>query len=97
MASDDDFFVARKFGNLSVPVALYLQGQIVQDESRLKAEDDMCRRAADEDADSGTFRHDRRAERRKILKTLALKLGEYRRINDPLLPKKRALVLLILK
>lgn len=81
MASDDDFFVVRKFGILSVRVALYLQDQIVQDESRLKAEDDLCRWAGDEDADSGTFRHDRRAERRKVLETLASRLERYRMVE----------------
>ena len=79
MVSDDDFFVLRKFGSTSARVALYLQDQITQQEAALHHEDQICREAPFEEADSGTFRHDPSKQRRQILADLASSLAEYRK------------------
>lgn len=79
MASDDDFFVLRRFGDLSARVALHLQDQIVRLEEDLQHEDQVCRLAPDAEADSGTFRLDPRPKRGRILTDLASHLGYYRK------------------
>ncbi len=74
MSSDDDFFVLRRFGELSTRVALYLQDEIVEVGKQLDVEDAA---AVAESADSGTFRRDSRP-RRKILEHLATLIERYR-------------------
>ncbi len=81
MASDDDFFVIRKFGCASARATLFLQDQITQLEEELQYQDDLCRQAPKEDADCGTFRHDHWPRRNQILADLASKLERYR--TDP--------------
>ena len=81
-ASDADFFVLRKFGEAGARVALYLQDQVAQLEEKLEVEDECCKQDPNEAfADSGTFRHDRRPERQRILGELAQALERYRKIQ----------------
>ena len=79
MASDDDFFVLRRFGKLGARVVLHMQYQISKLEEDLEREDDLCRHAPnDEDADNGSFRGDPRPQRHELLVSLASILGQYR-------------------
>lgn len=78
MASDDDFFVLRRFGKLGARVALYMQDQISALEEDLQIEDDLCRKAVKEESDSGTFRKDPRQLRQQIMIQLCIKLEQYR-------------------
>lgn len=82
MASDDDFFVVRRFGGASARATLFLQDQIAQLEEQLQYEDHLCRQAPKEDADCGTFRSDHWPRRRQILADLASSLGRYRADPD---------------
>lgn len=75
MASDDDFFVLRRFGTLNARVALMLQDQLAYLEEELKNEDDACKRMPK--GDSGSFRHDSRTRRRKILGATFWTLEKY--------------------
>ena len=59
-ASDDDFFVLRRFGEVSAPVLLRLQDQIVDLEKQLQDTDKMC---VENEKDNGTFRYDQCEER----------------------------------
>ena len=77
LASDNDFFVLRRFGTSSARVALYLQDQIVQGEDWLKAEDQQ---AMEEGQNSGTFRRDRRRRNDHIVQTLLPLIERYRMI-----------------
>lgn len=76
IASDDDFFVLRRFDALNARVALMLQDEI----SELEEELDMIdRRHSDrnaEDLHNGTFRRDQE-DRSLIVKTIAKKLRRY--------------------
>ncbi len=81
MASDDDFFVIRKFGRASARATLFMQDQITQLEEELEYEDHLCRQAPKEDADCGTFRLDHWPRRKQILADLASSLERYR--TDP--------------
>ena len=78
MASDDDFFVLRKFGIVGARVALHLQDQVAWLEEQLEHEDKLCRQGPVHLADSGTFRLDQRPNRRQLLADLASSLERYR-------------------
>ena len=75
-ASDDDFFVLRRFGEVSARVLLRLQDQIVELEERLRSTDQMC---VESGKDNGTFRYDRCEERTWLLDQLAARLAHYRK------------------
>lgn len=77
-ASDDDFFVLRRFGSTSARVALYLQDQIAQLEEELQYQDRLCKQAPEDHADSGTFRFDHWPRRGQILTELSSRLEHYR-------------------
>lgn len=77
MASDDDFFVLRRFGKLGARVALYMQDQVVELEERLDKEEKNCM-AEDVYLNNGTFRDDKSLERKDIMKDLSNKLERYR-------------------
>ena len=74
MASDDDFFVLRKFGTLSARVALMMQDRIVHLAEELDKEDRECRQIG---ANNGTLRYDPRPRRQEILEELAWRLERY--------------------
>ena len=80
-ASDDDFFVLRRFGKSSARVALYLQDQVAHLEEELEKVDLLCSQAPKEFADGGTFRHDRWPRRRAILDELTVSLERYRKYS----------------
>lgn len=75
MASDDDFFVLRRFGKLGARIALLMQNRIAQLEEELLNEDIASRDARQH---SGSFRNDPREQRNKILEELVEKLAKYR-------------------
>lgn len=75
-ASDDDFFVLRRFGELSARILLRLQDRIVILEEDLQRMDSECIK---NDLDNGTFRYDRNWERQRLLDLLTSRLEQYRR------------------
>ena len=75
MASDDDFFVLRRFGALSARVALMLQDQLTRLEEELGKEDIVCRQMPK--GDSGTLRYDVRSRRQEILGLALWTLEKY--------------------
>lgn len=76
MASDDDFFVVRRFGELSARVLLRLQDRIVKLEEDIKHMDQMC---MENGSNNGTFRYDPIAERQLLLDELTGRLEQYRK------------------
>lgn len=82
MASDDDFFVLRRFDSLSTRVALYQQDQVALLEQELGIQDRRCREALGDARnrvdDGGTFRSDLWKRRGQILEDLAGVLSRYR-------------------
>lgn len=78
MSSDNDFFVLRRFGKVGARVLLYMQDQIVELEEELRKQDDFCKSAPKELADSGTFRGDQNSKRRDIMRDLSVMLDRYR-------------------
>lgn len=77
MASGNEFFVLRRFGDLNARVLLLLQDRIVRLEEQLEYEDRMALLAPNEHADSGTFRDEPRLERERILDELSRELDRY--------------------
>ena len=75
-ASDDDFFVLRRFGGLGARILLRLQDQIVKLEEDLEGWDHKCRKDA---LDNGTFRDDPIGQRQKLLDELTSRLEQYRK------------------
>lgn len=75
MASDDDFFVLRRFGKLGARVALMMQNRIAQLEEELLNED---RASRDLGQHSGSFRNDPREQRTKLLEELVGRMEKYR-------------------
>ncbi|KAL8696381.1 MAG: hypothetical protein Q9201_007686 [Fulgogasparrea decipioides] len=76
MASDDDFFVIRRFGKVSARVVLLMQNKIAQLEKALDDEDEKCR---EEDGDNGVFENDPRWRRCQVMDELAWQLERYQR------------------
>jgi hypothetical protein len=76
IASDDDFFILRRFGTLHARVLLALQDQLTVLESNLSAIDEEASRDED-DYHNGTFREDRFQERVVIVAEIQKKLGQY--------------------
>ena len=74
-ASDDDFFVLRRFGDLSARVLLRLQDRIVKLEEDLQNIDHMC---LENGYNNGTFRYDPIGERQLLLDELTSRLEQYR-------------------
>ena len=75
MASDDDLFVIRKFGEVAARVLLRMQDRIVQLEEDLHEQD---RISAMHELHSGTFRKEKNLSRDKIMDELTWRLKEYR-------------------
>lgn len=78
MASDDDFFVVRRYGKLGARIALYLQDQVAELEEQLNQQDRYCEDPAQGDWDNGTFRKDDNAKRKQIMEALSIRLERYR-------------------
>jgi hypothetical protein len=76
IASDDNFFILRRFGTLNARVFLALQDQLTVLESNLSAIDEDASRD-DNDYHNGTFREDRFQERVVIIAEIQKKLEQY--------------------
>ena len=85
MASDDDFFVIRRFEKLGARVALLMQNRIVQLEEELRAEDVKCTTRG---GDNGSFRKDRQTRRQEVMDELVWRLERYRECFHPLASMK---------
>ena len=82
MASSNDAYLVRRFGSLGVRVTLMMQDSLTVLEDQLKEEDRKCRLDPNkQNADSGTFRHDSRSKRKKLIKRIARELREYRKYS----------------
>lgn len=69
LASDDAFFMVRRFGALNARVALSMQDEIVQLEEQLDTIDRaLSRPDVDKSINNGSFRHDVSKERVKLVK-----------------------------
>lgn len=76
IASDDDFFVLRRFDSLGARVALSFQDEITVLEKELEELDGRHSKRESENLHNGTLRNDR-AERKILLDTIAEKLQRY--------------------
>ena len=79
MASDDDFFVIRKFGEVAARVLLRMQDRIVQLEADLREQD---RISQNHGLHNGTFRKEKNLLRDKIMDELTWRLSEYRMLYN---------------
>lgn len=79
MASDQAFFILRRFGTLNTRVLLAMQDEIVELEDRLNfMDEEYSRRDYTESVDNGTFRDDPFGDRRKLVQEiLPEKLARY--------------------
>ena len=75
MASDDDFFVIRKFGEVAARVLLRMQDRIVKLEADLQEQDRIY---VNEGFHNGTFRKETNFLRDKIMDELTWRLSQYR-------------------
>lgn len=76
MASDNDFYVLRRFDVLNIRVALALQDEISELEQELEAIDARFSDANAKDINNGTFRNDVE-ERSELIETIKKKLKRY--------------------
>ena len=79
MASDDDFFVIRKFGEVAARVLLRMQDRIAQLEEDLQKQD---RISVNQGLHNGTFRKEKNLLRDEIMDELTWRLKEYRMLYD---------------
>lgn len=77
MASSNDFFLLRRFGQLNARVLLIMQDEIVVKEKELEAIDLQCQIGSDELGDCSSLRYDPNPARRQILLELKTLLKEY--------------------
>lgn len=75
MASDNDFFVLRRFGQVAARVLLRMQDRIAKLEEDLRCLDQVCMKAG---LNNGTFRYEPKLEREGILDELGWRLEQYR-------------------
>lgn len=76
IASDDDFFILRRFNTLIARVALGLEDEISDLEGQLDVLDERYSSKTAEDVNNGTFRDDME-DRMEIIETLRKKLKRY--------------------
>ncbi|KAH0545395.1 hypothetical protein FGG08_000536 [Glutinoglossum americanum] len=76
-ASDNDFFVIRRFGALNTRVILKWQDDIAKLEDELQSLDDDARRIDGPHLNNGSFRHEPIPRRSEILHESHRKLKEY--------------------
>lgn len=79
MASDDDFFVIRKFGEVAARVLLRMQDRIAQLEEDLQKQD---RISVNQGLHNGTFRKEKNLLRDEIMDELTWRLSQYRMLYD---------------
>jgi hypothetical protein len=79
MASDQAFFILRRFGTLNARVLLALQDEIVELEDQLNLlDEEASRKETPLNLDNGTFRDDPFSDRRELVtKILPEKLAKY--------------------
>lgn len=84
MASDQAFFILRRFSTLNTRVLLAMQDEIVELEDRLNfMDEEYSRRDYSEPVDNGTFRDDPFNDRRKLVQEiLPEKLARYSMSNS---------------
>ncbi|MCJ1350419.1 MAG: hypothetical protein MMC33_000400 [Icmadophila ericetorum] len=76
VASDNDFFLVRRFGNLNARVILSLQDQLSQLEEDLAALDNQFSSQDYEDLNNGSFRREPKPERAELINNIYLKLKD---------------------
>jgi len=78
VASDQAFFIVRRFGALNARVVLSLQDEIVELEEQLDAMDEHASNLPDDTVHNGSFRVDPLDARKKLVRdTLPEKLAKY--------------------
>lgn len=77
IASDNDFFVIRRFGTLNARIILALQDQLSQLEETLNKLDTKYSQVDWQDVNNGSFREDTQADRRTIISDIRTALLEY--------------------
>lgn len=81
-ASDNDFFVVRRFGALNTRVILKWQDDITRLEEELETLEKENSRVGGQVVNNGSFRHDTVPRRRQILMECYTKLKEYSKLFD---------------
>lgn len=81
MASDNDFFVIRRFGTIHAQVILAMQDRISEEEELLEALDKTYSTSESEDVNNGSFREEPIQNRIEILSQLKPMLLEYGNIK----------------
>lgn len=76
IASENDFFMLRRFASVSARIALSLQDQVVVLEERLNELDWNYSRKEEEDVNNGSFRDDDE-ERGEVLEELRVAILKY--------------------
>lgn len=82
LASEPDFFVARRFRSLNVRVALRMQDEISRLEEKLAQIEEESRQP-DKEVDNGTFRKDVVSERVELLDKISTSLYRYSKCSSP--------------
>jgi hypothetical protein len=77
IASDNDFFVLRRFGALNARVILALQDQLSKLEEDLEEIDKRCSELDAGDVNNGSFRQETQKDRRDVIWNIHRKLREY--------------------
>jgi len=81
VASDNDFFVIRRFGTLNARVILAMQDRISELEEQLDALDEQYSVLSCEDLNNGSFRDEPKQDRMDIINQLKPALLEYSTYN----------------
>ena len=87
VASDDDFFVLRKFGTVSARVTLMMQDRIECSIRELEERDNECQ---EKGKHNGTFRYDEDRQRQHTLEKLSWQLGKYCKLDGLSLDRNQA-------
>ncbi len=77
MASSDDCFVLRRFGQMNTRVLLLMQDRITRKEEELLKLDETARKGSDIEGVANSLRNDPQEERTMILDELKTQLKEY--------------------
>ena len=77
VASDNDFFILRRFGNLSARVLLRLQDQLSCLEAELELVEKRVREKDAPDIHNGSFRQETQEERQALVCRAQILLREY--------------------